>query len=332
MKSKFPLGWILAVAALVLLAAMGFMSMYYTYGGEKLSVCIIVAVCLLAVPILLTAMLIKLKGVTKPFFFRSNAFKELGLLIVMLAGCIISMGLVDHFFNVNSKTKDISDITKGLSEKEKTMLSDYDDYVERRTNSFVEKLNMVVFESGNERIRASIIDSLGIDTTQSHENLVADIIDKGESFKHTITRDTVSNGSTVQASSSALNLKWWDLPKTMKRADNLAADFLAEIDKLVKRSKNGDADIQLYDIMIASGINVSSVESEKANLSWAYPSVNSVNIKHYFTDHDGFITTKWSVLVALAAFALALLPYFAAYRDPRNKGLMEIFKKPTNHV
>lgn len=331
MRNKFPLGWILAVAALVMMAGLGFMSSYYATGG-KLTGGIIVAVCMLVVPIVLTMLLIKLKGVTKPFFFRSNAFKELGVLILVLAVCVVSMGLIDHFFAVNRHAGEIGDIMNNMSKTEETMLANYKDYASKRRDKYVLNLQTLVKrKKGNDARLAAYVDSiLGADTTAYLKKIEA----KGKTFYATI-----SLGDSISANGNALGLsvlkksKWWELPVLMSNADRISDTIRNEYDQLKNRSENGKADYTLLNKMYEYGL-ISDIKKETAqdNLRWQYDPGDAVNIKHFFTDNYGFITSKWSVLVALVAFALALLPYFAAFRDPLSKGLLEIFRKPSNYI
>ena len=296
MKSKFPLGWILAVAALVLLAAMGFMSMYYTNGGEKLFVCIIVAACLLAVPIVLTAMLIKLKGVKKPFFFRSNAFKELGLLIVMLASCIISMGLVDQFFAVNRHADEIGDIMNNMSKTEVAMLANYKDYANKRREKYVLNLQTLVErKKGNERLAAYVDTILGTDTSDYFDKIGT----KGKTFYATIRLgDSVSANGNTSGLSILKKSKWWELPVLINYADRISDTIRNEYDQLKNRSENGKADYVLLNKMCEYGvINDTQRKATQDNLlRWQYDPGNAVNIKHFFTDNYGFITSIWRIM------------------------------------
>lgn len=336
MKNKFPLGWILAVAALLVMAGLGFMSSYYATGG-KLAGGIIVAVCMLVIPIVLTMLLIKLKGTMKPFFFRRNAFIELGVLILMLAACFVSMWLIDQFFAVNSQAEEIGGIMKNLRGKEEEMFDHYDNYTKNRKEKYMGNLGQVVTESkGNEIIAAYVINELCLDTTNA-DTLKADIEDKGTSFYNTIkrfTNDTIPEVENVSASDILKKSKWWELPMLLNQADSVTAPILDEYNQLLARSENGKADIILLDKMVELHvIETAVVESEKEMLRWSYVPVDAVNIKHFFTDKNGFITSIWSVLIALAAFVLALLPYLAAdNRDPRSRGLLEIFKKSAIYI
>lgn len=331
MKNKFPLGWILAVAALLMMAGLGFMSSYYATGG-KLIGGIIVAVCMIAVPIVLTTVLIKLKGVTKPFFFRSNAFKELGVLILVLAVCVVSMGLIDHFFAVNRHADEIGDIMNNMSKTEEAMLANYKDYANKRRDKYVLNLQTIVEKKkGNEKLAAYVDTILGTDTTAA--SYAKKIKTKGDTFYAIINLcDSVSECSNTSGLSILKKSKWWELPVLMSNADRISDTIRNEYDQLKNRSENGKADYVLLNKMCEYGlIDNAQRETAQDKLRWQYDPGDAVNIKHFFTDNYGFITSIWSVLVALVAFFLALLPYMAAYRDPRNKGLKEIFKKPTKY-
>ena len=330
MKSKFPLGWILAVAALIIMAGLGFMSSYYTSGG-KLAGGIIVAVCLLVVPIVLTLLLIRLKGCTKPFFFRNYAFKELGVLTLMLVGCIISMGLVDQFFAVNSCAKNIGNIMDNMDSTMTAMTTDYENHAIRRRDKYVLNLETVVKRrKGSERLAAYVDTILGTDTNTYAKKIST----KGKTFYATIMIDSVSASVNPSKASVFKNTKWWNLPVLMNNADRVSDTLQREYNKLKKRSDNARADYNLLDKMNEYSL-LTDAERKTAqdNLRWQYDPGDAVNIKHFFDDRNGFITSIWSVLVALAVFALALLPYMAApNRDPRSKGLLEIFRKPTSYM
>lgn len=325
-KSKFPLGWILAVAALVMLAGMGFMSRYYKDGGE-LVWGIIVAVCLLVVPIVLTVLLIRFKDCQKPFFFQSYAIREFALFVVTGAACVISMGLINHFFTVNSRAEDIGNIRKNIDKAKTSMIAHYQNYAKQRRDNYMSNLKIVIdWSNGNEALADYVISILGNDTT-SYDTA---IIDKGDLFYSKI--DASESISQSLETSSSKKTMWWQLPEFMNSVDSTSVKGLYA--SLLERSKNGEADYDLLDKMWEFGVIKTDHElkDEKEKLEWSYNSdeVISANMG-YFTDRGPI--TIWAVLVALAAFAIALLPYFATDRHPNHRGLFrEMFRKKPSYV
>lgn len=325
MRNKFTLGWILAVVALLVLAGMGFMGRYYQDSG-KLVWGIIEAVCLLVVPIILTVLLKKYKGCSKPFFFQSYAIREFALLMVMGVVCIVSMFLINHFFTVNSRSEDIGSIRKNIDKAKTSMITHYQNYAKQRRDNYMSNLKIVIdWSSGNEALADYVISILGNDTT-SYDTA---IIDKGDLFYSKI--DASESVSQSLETSISKKTKWWQLPEFMNSVDSTSVKGLYA--SLLERSKNGEADYDLLDMMRKYGVIETDHElkEEKKKLEWSYNSgdVISANMG-YFTDRGPI--TIWAVLVALAAFAIALLPYFATDRHPNHRGLFrEMFRKKPSY-
>lgn len=307
----FNLGWILAVAAALVLAGMGFMSFYYLCGGKTLWG-IIVAVCLLVIPIIVCMQLVKAKSCTRPFYFHSSAVKEFSMLMVMLVVLVGAMAAINHFFTVNSRTKQIQEVVSNQRNQLDKMIADYCAYVDNRVANYQSILETVRDNrEGNELLYERLF---GNDTT-SKVGFMVDMLKGDLSILQ-------QNNATPKAMSSE-KVSWWQLPTIMNNVDTITSALQYKYDTLVERAKNGTADI----------IILREYGSEHPSLGitvpeyWTYSYANAADIKTYFTESKGLITNIWAVVCGLVGILLTMLPYFVTDRDSRSKGLWKEFTK-----
>lgn len=275
MKIEFNLGWILAIAAALVVAAMGFISFYYLTGGD-LTRSAIVAGCLLVIPVVIVMLLVPAKE-CNPGLFHPSAVKEAVLLGIMLVLLIASMSLVNHFFTVSGRTDTIDKAVMDQNQQAKMMSQGYKAHVEGRLENWGSYLilrNVKDVDINVEAMKDSILPA-GLDTIGS-----------------------VSGGK---------NLSWWQLPRMMKNVEQISAPLEALYNTLQKYDKSFNKDGMAG--------------------KWTYEYTKAEDLMSHFTASEGFISNLWTVVSVLIAYLLILLPYFAADRDSRSKGLWnELFK------
>lgn len=291
MKIKFNLGWILAVAAAVILAAMSFMSFYYLESGA-LVLPIIVATCLLVLPIMVNMYLIPAKECAKPFYFHKEAVKEAGLVVVMTLLFIVSMFLVNHFFTVNSRTEKIANAIADQRCQLEDMQVSYSKHIDRREKNYTAYLKEVLDNKDYDRDTYNRV-------FQNGSNDIELLVKKGLHDKLILggLRDSVS---VVYDSEK---ISWWQLPAIMNKVGDISTAL----------EKN-------YNLMSQRDQNV-SVDNIPQNEYWTYTYTPVSDMMANFTASDGFITSIWTVISVLIAYFFILLPYFSAERDSRSKGL-----------
>lgn len=275
MRIEFNLGWILAIAAALVVAAMGFMSFYYLTGGD-LTRSAIVAGCLLVIPVVIVMLLVPAKE-CNPGLFHPSAVKEAVLLGIMLVLLIASMSLVNHFFTVSGRTDTICKEVTAQTKQQVEMKESYIAYVKKRVGQYEKYLK--------EQRQGDV---------STYKNAMMAAI-------HPADLDTL--GSAPRR----ISLSWWQLPRMMKNVEQVSASLedlyntLQEYDK--RFIKDGMAG------------------------KWTYEYTKAEDLMSHFTASEGFISNLWTVVSVLIAYLLILLPYFAADRDSRSKGLWnELFK------
>lgn len=311
MKIKFNLGWILAIAAALVLAAMGFMSFYYFNGGKPLWG-IIVAVCLLVIPVIVCMQLVKAKGCSKPFYFHSSAITEFAMLAVMLVVLVGAMATTNHFFTVNSRTIKIQEVVGNQRAQLDEMTADYRDYVTNRVSNYKTTLETVRdYRVGNEQLYDRLF---GNDTTSKVGFMVSRLEGNISIPKQKDTVPDVMSNETM---------RWWQLPSVMNNVDDITSALQNRYDFLVERAKNDTADMTVLREYGNEHPSLGIIVPEYWNFSYSSAS----DIMNYFTNSKGFISNIWAVLCGLVGVLLIMLPYIVTERDGRSKGLWKEFQK-----
>lgn len=310
MKIKFNLGWILAVAAALVLAAMGFMSFYYLNGGKPLWG-IIVAVCLLVIPVIVCMQLVKAKGCSKPFYFHRAAVTEMTMLLVMLVVLVGAMAATNHFFTVNSRTKQIQEVVGNQRTQLDEMTVDYRNYVASRVSNYKSTLETVLTNRvGNEQL----CDKLHMNDTADVKFMVDNLNGKISIPKQKDTIPDVMSNETM---------RWWQLPTVMNKVEDITSALQNRYDFLVERAKNDTADMTVLREYGNEHPSLGIIVPEY----WSFSYSSASDIMNYFTDSKGFISNLWAVLCGLVGVLLIMLPYIVTERDGRNKGLWKELQK-----
>lgn len=293
MKIKFNLGWILAVAAANTVAAMGFMSAFYRTGGD-LTWPIIIATLLLVLPIVVNMLLVPAKECPKPFYFHREAVKEIWLLIALVCLMVASMFCVNHFFTVNSRTKTIASTVKEQREQLEKMQESYRRHTSERTKAYKGYLNEVSRNKKND------------ETTYKR------VFPNGANDIGLMVMN-LENKISIKDSTLAIipddNISWWNLPMEMKNVMAISNNLENNYNTLQELDRSTDID----------------AIAEKDY--WTYSFTPAADVMSEFKTPEGIIPGKWTVLAILVAYIFIFLPYFAAERDSRSKGLWtELFE------
>lgn len=295
MKIKFNLGWILAIAAAIVVAAMGFMSFYYRTGGNLVWP-IIVAVCLLVLPIVVNMFLVPAKECAKPFYFHDAAVREALLLGAMIILFLASMPLVNHFFTVNSRTEKIASVVADQRRQLDEMQESYSKHVDNRTANYRAYLKEVVANKDHDVNTYNRVFPSG---SNDIELMVRDVQNK---ISLEGLKDSVAGVYETE------NISWWQLPSVMNNVEGISTALENNYNLMVQRDHNVTEDMAQGDY-------------------WTYSYTNAEDIMSQFTSTKGFISSLWTVLSILVAYLLILLPYIAAERDSRSKGLFVEMRK-----
>lgn len=295
MKIKFNLGWILAIAGAIGLAAMAFMSFYYATSGQLVTP-IIVAVCLLLLPILVSMYLVPAKECRQPFYFHSSAVKEAILLVSMIVLFFVSMFLTNHFFTVNSRTEKIAGIVENQRRQYDDMQASYSKHVETRTENYRNYLKEVKNNMDQDLVTYNKVFPNGSSDI--------DIMVRDMSVKIS-PRGLKDSTSTVYGKES---LSWWQLPTVMNNVESISSML----------EKN-------YNLMVECDHNFGD-DNLPDEEYWSYTYTKAADIMTEFTQKDGLVTSLWTVLSVIVAYLLIMLPYITAERDLRSKGLLAELK------
>ena len=289
MRIKFNLGWILAIAAAIVVAAMGFMSFYYRTGGNVV-LSSFVAALLLALPIVVNMFLVPAKECSKPFYFHKMAVQELLMLAAMLILFALSLFAVNHFFTVNSRTEQISSVVTDQHRQVEDMKASYKKHVDFRETAYRAYLQEV-YDHRNTDLATyeKVFPSGSNDTALMVRNLHNKISIEGLS-------------DSTSAILKQEKISWWQLPSVMKNVDAITSTLE-----------------QNYNLMVARDHSFN--ENMAPEDYWTYSYTKAENVMDYFTKPDGPISSIWTLISVLVAYLLIMLPYITAERDSRSKGL-----------
>ena len=293
MSIKFNLGWILAITAALLLAALGFLSFFYGGGGELLWP-IVVAVALFVLPLLVCMFMVPAKECSRPFYFHKEAVKEGLLLLAMIVLFLGSMPLINHFYTVNSRADRISEAVSNQRKQLDEMQESYGKHVQNRVKYYRAYLNEVAANKRNDPGTYAKVFPNGSD----------DIDLMVQAMNNSISLVGLKDSVGVKYGSD--KIRWWQLPSIMNNVENISGALDKNYQLMLERDRNFTDD---------KGAN------------WEYEYSKADDIMPLFTKRSGLISSLWAVLSSIIAFIIILLPYMAADRDSRSGGLFaELFK------
>ena len=289
-QSNFPIGWVLAIVSAIVIGLIKFFSLNFRDLGRRTDLNIIWA-CLYALLLLgVVAVLVKAKKVSIPLNFRKAAIVELCMLIVYAVLLIAGVICTNHFYVVMSR-KDIikEEVTKQINQID-SMFESYNNNFKNRVTAYDEYLQQVenIKNSDCSRYCEEELD------TYSREDLV--IYFKAEIDCGEVQQSIANWKNNMLSKTEGLGLITL-MPRVNEINENLknARDSLKELDRKSEKGLNG--------------------------LHWNYTLTTSNDILEHFKFQKGEPFSLWAFVVIIIAAIIILLPYIAAERDGRHKGL-----------
>ena len=289
-QSNFPIGWVLAIVSAIVIGLIKFFSLNFRDLGRRTDLNIIWA-CVYALLLLgVVAVLVKAKKVSIPLNFRKAAIVELCMLIVYAVLLIAGVICTNHFYVVMSR-KDIikEEVTKQINQID-SMFESYTNNFKNRVTAYDEYLQQVenIKNSDCSRYCEEELD------TYSREDLV--IYFKAEIDCGEVQQSIANWKNNMLSKTEGLGLITL-MPRVNEINENLknARDSLKELDRKSEKGLNG--------------------------LHWNYTLTTSNDILEHFKFQKGEPFSLWAFVVIIIAAIIILLPYIAAERDGRHKGL-----------
>lgn len=289
-QSNFPIGWVLAIVSAIVIGLIKFFSLNFRDLGRRTDLNIIWA-CVYALLLLgVVAVLVKAKKVSIPLNFRKAAIVELCMLIVYAVLLIAGVICTNHFYVVMSR-KDIikEEVTKQINQID-SMFESYNNNFKNRVTAYDEYLQQVenIKNSDCSRYCEEELD------TYSREDLV--IYFKAEIDCGEVQQSIANWKNNMLSKTEGLGLITL-MPRVNEINENLknARDSLKELDRKSEKGLNG--------------------------LHWNYTLTTSNDILEHFKFQKGEPFSLWAFVVIIIAAIIILLPYIAAERDGRHKGL-----------
>ena len=284
-QSKFPIGWVFAIMAAIAVGVLTFFSFNFQYLGQKVGVSFLFALLVALIPLAVVGGLVWAKKVSMPLNFKKAASIEACLLISYIVLIVISAIMMNHFYVVMSK-KDIikSEVTAQVNQID-DMYQSYDRNVQDRIYAYTKELQA-----------QAMYYQVGLDQHSIDDLVINNLTSK-------IDYDRTQYYQEVQA--------WKDnlLSKTKGLGLITLMPRIKEIRTNLETTLNT---LQTFDKRSEKGLN---------GPHWTYTLSVSEDILQNYKKADDESLNVWSIIVAILAGLIMLLPYIAADRDGRNKGL-----------
>lgn len=291
MKSKFSIGWLLAIIAALALGVIKFFGSNFQYIGEKPMLGVLWGSLLVVVLLGVVFLLTKYKKVSIPYKFKSAATCEFLLLVVFIFGIFVTILVNNHFFVVMGKQDKIQLEVESQVGQMNAMFKDYQDHVENRLEAHEAYLQEV---STNQNSNPSKYVSEGLNQ-YSIEDLL--IVLQSEIACDEATLDDINHwtNDVLNKTSGLGMLALMPRIKEINEKLEYTRTALIERDKTSEKGLNGP--------------------------HWDYTFAVSNDILRHFKATEGESINLWSVIITILLGLIILLPYFSVERDGRHKGL-----------
>lgn len=300
MKSKFSLGWILSIIALLVIALLTFFSSNFQRQGNNVGISVVIAVVVFVTMLALVYFLVKVKKVSIPLNFHKAAIIEALLLISFIFMAFISIFATNHFYAVMDRKDAIQKEVKAQISQMDEMFSNYNKNVVERVDAYDKELASI---EKNKKNNNSAYVNAGL-SQYSREDLVV------------LFRSEISCGD-MQAS-----IEQWENDMLSKTKGLGLIRLMPRIHEIDETLNNTLEELYERDRKSELGLN---------GPHWNYTLTIGNNILRHFEKEQGEKLTLWALIVAIIAAFIMLLPYIAADRDGRNKGLIwEIINERKN--
>lgn len=289
-QSKFPIGWVFAIMAAIAVGVLTFFSFNFQELGQKVGVSFLYALLVALIPLAVVGGLVWAKKVSMPINFKKAASIEACLLISYLVLIVISAIMINHFYVVMSK-KDIikSEVTAQVNQID-DMYKEYDDNVRKRTEAYTGELQQyAAYKTPNYYLEK--LDQHSID----------DVVIKNLTSKIDYNRTKYYQDVQAWKDNMLSKTKGLGLITLMPRIKEIRTNLETTLNTL-----------QTFDKRSEKGLN---------GPHWTYTLSVSEDILQNYKKADDESLNVWSLIVAILAGLIMLLPYIAADRDGRHKGL-----------
>lgn len=289
-QSKFPIGWVFAIVAAIAIGLLKFFSYNFQHLGKDSGLGILWSVLLSVLLLAIVGVLVWEKKVSMPLNFRKAAVVEIGMLIVYVFLVFITIILSNHFYVVMGK-KDIikQEVTKQINQMDE-MFRDYNRHVDNRVAAYDAYLRQVE-NNKNSNWSNYVSERLN---QYSREDLVVNF--KAEIDCGDVQQSIEEWKNDMLGKTNGLGLITL-MPRVNEINDNLIQTLgsLKALDRKSEKGANGEP--------------------------WDYTLTVSNDILKLFGMTKGEPLSVWAFIATIIAAFVMLLPYIAAERDGRHKGL-----------
>lgn len=300
MKSKFSLGWILSIIAMLSIALITFFSSNFQRQGNNVGISILIAVVVSVTMLALVYFLVKVKKVSIPLNFHKAAIIEALLLIAFIFMAFICILATNHFYAVMGRKDAIQKEVKAQISQMDEMFSSYNKNVVDRVAAYDKELASI--EKNKKNNNSAYVNARL--SQYSREDLVV------------LFRSEISCGD-MQAS-----IEQWEKDMLSKTTGLGLIRLMPRIHEIDETLNNTVDELRKRDRTSELGLN---------GLHWDYTLTIGNNILRHFEKEQGEKLNLWALIIAIIAAFIMLLPYIAADRDGRNKGLIwEIMNERKN--
>lgn len=290
-QSKFPIGWVFAIVAALVVGLLTFFSFNFQYLGNNGGLSFIWATIIVALLLIIVGVLVWAKKVSMPLNFRKAAFVEACMLLVYIVMVLVTILISNHFYVVMGKRDIIKEeVTKQINQIDDMFVS-YNNNVEKRVAAYDAYLQQV------ERNRSS-----------NWSNYVNEQLNQYNRYDLVINFKADIDCGDVQQ-----KIESWKEDMLSKTNGLGLITLMPRVNEINSNLENTLGKLQELDRKSEKGLN---------GKHWDYTLTVSNDIINYFEKKDGEPLNVWAFVVTIIAALIMLLPYIAAERDGRNKGLL----------
>lgn len=291
MQSKFPIGWIFSIIAALAIAVLTFFSSNFQHQGNSVGISIAMAVIIAICMLIIVFFMIRVKKAAIPLNFHKAAIIEALLLIAFIFMAFISILATNHFYAVMGRKDAIQKEVKAQISQMDEMFSSYNKNVVERVDAYDKELASI---EKNKKNNNSAYVNAGL-SQYSREDLVV-------LFSSEISCGDMQTSIEQWESDMLSKTKGLGLIRLMPRIHEIDETLNNTLEELYERDRKSEL-----------GLN---------GPHWNYTLTIGNNILRHFEKEQGEKLTLWALIVAIIAALIMLLPYIAADRDGRNRGLI----------
>lgn len=291
MQSKFPIGWIFSIIAALAIAVLTFFSSNFQHQGNSVGISIAMAVIIAICMLIIVFFMIRVKKAAIPLNFHKAAIIEALLLIAFIFMAFISILATNHFYAVMGRKDTIQKEVNAQISQMDEMFSNYNKNVVERVDAYDKELASI---EKNKKNNNSAYVNAGL-SQYSREDLVV-------LFSSEISCGDMQTSIEQWESDMLSKTKGLGLIRLMPRIHEIDETLNNTLEELYERDRKSEL-----------GLN---------GPHWNYTLTIGNNILRHFEKGQGEKLTLWALIVAIIAALIMLLPYIAADRDGRNRGLI----------